>query len=309
MKLGVIFGVMAGMIWGGIFIVPRMLPDFSPLLLSCVRYIIYGAVSAAVAVPIAKKLIKEISLKEFILLVKFALAANLVYFVFMTASVQLIGVAPVALIVGLVPVVATVAGSGVKGSLKLQPLIGPLFLIFTGLLFINIDVFTVGGITVSFMGKAAGIVMAFCALFSWSWYALRNAGYLHTNNRFNSSEWSVLLGIVTGALAVLVLIIVILLPVKLYNDNLTPERWYLFFAMTFLLAVGASYIGNSFWNAASKRLPLTLFGQMIIFETLFGLIYGFIYSGRLPRHMEVLAVITLICGVYWSVRVHINKKG
>ncbi len=307
MKPGVIYGVMAGALWGAIFIVPRMLPDFSPLLMSCVRYMIYGAVSAVVAVPIAKKIIKKIDRESVILLIKFALTANLVYFVFMTAAVQLIGVAPVTLIVGLVPVVSTVTGTREKNGVRLWPLVGPLFLVFCGLVFINIDVFTVGGLTASFWGKAAGIAMAFCALFCWSWYAIRNARYLKTSDRFNSNEWSVLLGLFTGVLATLALIVLLLLHVKLFDAGLTPERWRLFFTLSFLLAVGASWMGNSFWNAASKRLPLTLFGQMIIFETLFGLMYGFIYSHRLPRPMEVLAIVTLVVGVTWSVRVHMKR--
>ncbi len=43
--------------------------------------------------------------------------------------------------------------------------------------------------------------------------------------------------------------------------------------------------------------PLTLSGQMIVFETLFALLYAFVYEGRLPRGSEVLAVVLLVTGV------------
>ena len=54
MQRGVAYGVMAGALWGMVFLVPRVLPDFSPLLLSAGRYTMYGIVSlaAALAIPL-----------------------------------------------------------------------------------------------------------------------------------------------------------------------------------------------------------------------------------------------------------------
>jgi drug/metabolite transporter (DMT)-like permease len=51
-------------------------------------------------------------------------------------------------------------------------------------------------------------------------------------------------------------------------------------------------------------LPLTLSGQLIVFETLFALLYGFVYDARLPRPLEAAAIVLLIAGVMWSVRRH-----
>jgi drug/metabolite transporter (DMT)-like permease len=70
------------------------------------------------------------------------------------------------------------------------------------------------------------------------------------------------------------------------------------------VAIGASWLGNGLWNAASKRLPLTLSGQLIVFETLFALLYAFIYDHRLPRPLEAAAIALLLAGVSWSVRRH-----
>jgi drug/metabolite transporter (DMT)-like permease len=71
-----------------------------------------------------------------------------------------------------------------------------------------------------------------------------------------------------------------------------------------LLALGASVIGNQLWNIASRKVPVTLSGQLILFETLFALLYSFIYHQRLPRGLEVAAIVLLTAGVLWSVRVH-----
>jgi len=82
----------------------------------------------------------------------------------------------------------------------------------------------------------------------------------------------------------------------------------MFWAVSLALAVGGSWLGNTLWNAAAKRLPLTLSGQMIAFETLFALLYAFVYDARLPRLPEILAIVLLLAGVSWSVRQHAVGK-
>jgi len=77
MQRGVMYGMAAGAIWGFIFLAPRLLPDFSPLALSVGRYLMYGAVSLAVALPIARRLLAKLTRADFIALVKLALVGNL----------------------------------------------------------------------------------------------------------------------------------------------------------------------------------------------------------------------------------------
>jgi hypothetical protein len=63
-----------------------------------------------------------------------------------------------------------------------------------------------------------------------------------------------------------------------------PGRdWLLFWFYNGMLALGASVIGNHLWNIASRRLPVTLTGQLILFETVFALLYGFVYRGARRR--------------------------
>ncbi|MNY46200.1 Inner membrane protein YtfF [compost metagenome] len=69
-----------------------------------------------------------------------------------------------------------------------------------------------------------------------------------------------------------------------------------------------SWFANLLWNSASRRLPLTLSGQLIVFETLFALLYGFVYLQRLPTLLESLAIALLIGGVLWAVRRHVPRQ-
>ena len=44
-------------------------------------------------------------------------------------------------------------------------------------------------------------------------------------------------------------------------------------------------------------------------ETLFSLIYGFVYDGRWPRALEWLAMSLALGGVVWAIRLHADKGG
>jgi drug/metabolite transporter (DMT)-like permease len=71
-----------------------------------------------------------------------------------------------------------------------------------------------------------------------------------------------------------------------------------------VIAFLASWLGNILWNVASHLLPISLSGQMLMSETLFSLIYGFMYDGRMPRSLEWLAMGLALSGVIWAVRLH-----
>jgi len=70
----------------------------------------------------------------------------------------------------------------------------------------------------------------------------------------------------------------------------------------------ASMVGNALWNRMSKLLPLTLVGQMILFETLFALIYGFLWEQRLPTDLEYVAFTLVVLSVVSCLAVHAQPR-
>ncbi|MFM0337351.1 DMT family transporter [Paraburkholderia fungorum] len=305
MQRGVAYGVMAGALWGMVFLAPRVLPDFSPLLLSAGRYTMYGIVSLAAALPMARSLIRRLTREDLGALVKLALAGNLLYYLLLSAAVHMIGIAPASLIIGVLPVTITLLGRRDHGAVPLARLAWPLAMVVAGIACINVDVFTAADSTpVSTATRLAGLACAAGALICWSWFAVENARYLQRQTHFSGNEWSVLWGVVTGVLGAVLWLVVAVMPSGSLQATLADERWHTFWMLNLGLAVGASWLGNGLWNAASKRLPLTLSGQMIVFETLFALLYAFIYDHRLPRPLETAAILLLVAGVSWSVRQH-----
>jgi drug/metabolite transporter (DMT)-like permease len=310
MQRGVAYGVMAGALWGIVFLVPRMLHDFSPLLLSAGRYIMYGLVSLAAALPMARSLITRLTRQDLAALVKLALAGNLLYYVLLSSAVHLIGIAPASLIIGVLPVTITLLGRRDRGAVPLARLAWPLAMVMAGIVCINVDVFTTAtsGVPAGILPRLAGLACALGALVCWTWFAVENARYLQRQTHFNGNEWSVLWGVVTGALGAVLgaalWLASAIAPPGSVQVALASERWHSFWLLNLGVAIGASWLGNGLWNAASKRLPLTLSGQMIVFETLFALLYAFIYDHRLPRPLEIAAIGLLVAGVSWSVRQH-----
>ena len=134
-----------------------------------------------------------------------------------------------------------------------------------------------------------------------------NARYLQRNPHFSSNEWSALYGISSGALSAALTAAALLVGGIGWTSG-SGRVWGTFWAVNAAVALGASLIGNNLWNMASRRLPLTLSGQLIVFETLFALAYGFVYDGRWPRPLEIAAIALLIAGVGWSVRLHAEDK-
>jgi drug/metabolite transporter (DMT)-like permease len=82
------------------------------------------------------------------------------------------------------------------------------------------------------------------------------------------------------------------------------SSWLAFGGVVTTVAILCSVVGNALWNHASRLLPLTMTGQMIVFETLFALLYGFLWEGRWPTGLEWLAMGLLVGGVLSCASAH-----
>jgi drug/metabolite transporter (DMT)-like permease len=306
MWIGVLCGLLAGAMWGLVFIVPEMLDGFSSLELAVGRYLAYGAMAFVLLLPRLKSLLATLVPADYAALLRHALAGNIVYYMLLAAGVKYAGVAPTSLTIGMLPVLVTLMGRKDHGALPLARLALPLLLVAAGIACINVDAFLHAGPAASAGRIAFGVACAAGALLCWSWYALDNARYLKRNPQFSSAQWSALYGLSTGVIALLLGAGAWALadPAPAAAAAAPARDWTLFWTCNVLLALGASVIGNQLWNAASRRVPVTLSGQLILFETLFALLYGFVYRAQGPRALELAAIVLLVAGVTWSVQAH-----
>jgi drug/metabolite transporter (DMT)-like permease len=301
---GVAFGVAAGALWGMVFIAPEVTPGFSALQVSAGRYLAYGAIALLLALPRWRKLTSPLNRSDWIALVWLGLAGNIIYYIFLANAVRLAGAAPASFIVGLLPVVITIIGSREQGAVRLGALAPSLALAVIGVGLIAASAFHQSAAS-DWRLQAVGLGCAFGALASWALFAVGNARRMARLPMLSSNDWSLLLGIVSGAEA-----LVLALPAfGLATAHHGQDAWLRFIAVSSGIAITASIIGNAFWNSASRRLPMTMTGQMVIFETLFALFYSFVWEERLPRLTEMLAVAALIGAVSWCARLHQGAVG
>lgn len=299
LAIGLLCGLVAGAFWGGVFLAPKLLAAFTPLQMTAGRYVCYGLASAALLAPGARKVLARLTWVDWRDLAGLSLLGNIVYYVGLAVSVQIAGVAPASLIIGLLPVTITLVGARKGEGVPLRRLATPLLLVAAGVLCINIAAFqTVTDVSAARL--SLGLLAAAGALVVWTVYAVWNARRLAATPRFNSHEWSLLTGVVTGLLSLLLVIPAFFLGAAVQ----VPAAWMLFWGVSLAVALGASVIGNGLWNAASRLLPLSLSGQLIVFETLFALLYGFLHEGRWPLPLEGAAIVLMLAGVLWSVHLH-----
>lgn len=293
-------GVASGALWGVVFLAPAVLSRFSPLQLATARYLVYGLVAVLLLAPRWKGLRERVGRVEWKALVGLSLLGNLLYFVLLAMAVQWSGGAATSLILGMVPVLVAIVGARDPGAVPLSRLAPALSLCVLGVLLMGYESLTSEHALAPTAQRVLGLLCGIGALLSWTLYSVRNARWLARCPDISGHDWSLLTGVATGGLALL------LVPLAFAGGGgaHTPPQWLGFWAVAAAVAVLASILGNACWNRASRLLPLTLGGQMIVFETLFALLYGFLWQQRWPSALELMAIACLIAGVMLCAAAH-----
>ncbi|HWW28133.1 MAG TPA: EamA family transporter, partial [Caulobacter sp.] len=135
--IGLLCGLVAGAFWGGVFLAPKLLAAFTPLQMTAGRYLCYGLASAVLLAPSARGVLARLTLADWRDLAGLSLLGNIVYYVGLAVSVQIAGVAPASLIIGLLPVTITLIGAKPGEGVALRRLAAPLLLVAAGVACIN----------------------------------------------------------------------------------------------------------------------------------------------------------------------------
>lgn len=293
-QLGIGAGITAGAFWGLVFLAPELVPGFSPLQLSAGRYLAYGIVAAILIARAWPRLRQRLSWADWRGLAWLSLAGNIVYYLFLARAVQLGGVAMTSIVIGLLPITVTLAGSREQGAVPLRRLAPSLLLGGAGLACISWDsLSSLDG------GSGIGLLCAIGALLSWTFYAVANRRWLARLEGISANEWSLLVGVMTGAQALL-----LALPAFPGGAAHTGLEWLQFLGVVTAVGIFCSVVGNALWNYASRALPMALMGQMIVFETVFASLYGFLWDARWPSGLEAAALVLLLAGVVSCAAAH-----
>ncbi len=296
---GTACGIGAGALWGLVFLAPELVSSFSPLEITIGRYLAYGIIAAALIAPRLRVLCAHLTRRDWVSLFWLGLGGNTLYYILLSNAVQLGGIAMTSLVIGFLPVVVTIIGSRDHGAVPLRKLSGSLVLCAAGAVCIGWQAIALPA-TGSLSTQIIGLLCAVGALIAWTGFTVINSRALQRLTHISAHEWNLLIGLVTGAQTLLLLP----LAYALSSTSHSHSEWMMFAGVTIGIAVLASIAGNALWNRMSRLLPLTLVGQMILFETLFALIYGFMWEERLPTLLEAIAFAFVSLSVVSCIHAH-----
>jgi drug/metabolite transporter (DMT)-like permease len=306
---GTLFALAAGLLWGLVFVMPLMLPEYPPALLSSARYLAFGLIAIPLAV-VDRARLRELSRADWIEALKLALVGNLLYYLFLAAAIQRSGGPLPTVIIGTLPVVIAVSSNlrdaRRDGRISWPRLVPSLALIAAGILLVNhAELQHLRSKPSVDLGRyALGAVLAVGAVACWTWYPLRNADWLRAHPERSPRVWATAQGVATLPLAAAGLAAVWAgssLRATPFDMPLGPQP-QLFVALMLSLGLLASWLGGLCWNEASQRLPTTLAGQLIVFETAAALAYAFVLRGAAPPAATVCGIALLAAGVLWALR-------
>jgi drug/metabolite transporter (DMT)-like permease len=302
--LGLIAGLAAGAFWGLTFVAPAAVAPYTEIDLALIRYLLFGLTSLALMALGARFRPRGLSVRQAMIALYLGLTGYVVYYVFVAYAVRLSGPAIAPLVIGALPVILAIIGNWQEPAAPWRKLVLPLGLIAAGLVVINAATLQAATDQARRGDVLLGTALAFGALAVWVGYAVVNAREMRKAGAPGVLPWTGLQGI--GAM-VGVLPLLVLAPAMGWSEVATRgfagddgQRLLIWGLLTGVLG---SWIAQLFWTIASKRLPLALSAQLIVSETVFALLYGFLWAARWPTAPEWLGMLLLMVGVMFAVRV------
>lgn len=307
---GVAYALVAGLMWGLVFVAPAMLPEYNPAALAFGRYIAFGVIALVLAVPDRRRL-AALTRRDWVQAFKLALVGNIVYYLFLSAAIQRGGVPLASVLIGTLPVVIAVCANWQQQSLPWRRLLPSLGLMALGIALVNeseIALLTEGDGTAYALGAALALV----AVAAWTWYPIQNAHWLQTHPQLSATTWTTAQGVATLPLALAGWLLAgvgqgLVAPERGWLMDLGPRPWA-YAGLMLAMGLFASWAGTLAWSRASRLLPTALTGQLIVFETLAALSYGFGYRGTWPDAAAAVGIGLLVVGVALGVQAFHTKR-
>lgn len=309
---GVLYALLAGLMWGLIFVGPLIVPDYPAVLQSMGRYLALGLIALPLA-WLGRARLRQLTRHDWMTALGLTMMGNLIYYVCLASAIQRTGAPVSTMIIGTLPVVipifANLLYSQRDGKLAWSKMLPALLCIAVGLACVNIAELSQGVATLSLWRYGSGIALASVSVICWAWYALRNARWLRENPDKHPMMWATAQALVTLPVSLLGYLVAcgwlsVREPAFALPLGPRPE---VFVGLMLAIAVLCSWVGALCWNMASQKLPTVILGPLIVFETLAGLLYTFLMRQSMPPLLTACGIGLLVVGVVIAVRAKPEK--
>lgn len=291
---GILYALAACFVWGLIFVVPMFMTDYTPVEVALGRYVTYGALSLLIFFKSRCRYPKTIWIKATL----YSFVYTMGYYLCVVLALRLSSPAICALILGLSPIAIAFYGNWQEKEISNKSLIVPSLLTLLGLILINIPGLQSAASPTTYVW---GLFFGALALIGWSWYVVANSRFLKKQPLVDSSEWATLIGVTCLVWVALF---------GLFFGLFFPEQFSLHKCLTFspdfvigslVLGVISAWLGYYFWNKASLHLPISLAGQLTIFETIFGVIFFYMIEMKMPPLLECIGILLFLGAITYGV--------
>ena len=217
------------------------------------------------------------------------------YYLLLVLAIRDAGTAVPSLIIGTIPIWMMVLGKplGLRWSALLPGLV---------LTLLGLGLMMQAEAHISAQGQSLwrGVAFALASMVCWTAFGLLNAAWLKNHPHISATTWANWLGVATGLGALgLWMVFGTDINVLLAQQNRAQAA-----LVCIATGLGSAWLATIFWNIASQRLSASLCGQLIVSETLFALLYSFVWDGQWPSPLQTSACLLFVAGIVASIRAH-----
>jgi drug/metabolite transporter (DMT)-like permease len=302
------FAIGACFVWGLIFVIPQFLEGFSAIEVAIGRYLFYGMISLLIFCGIRLKGGGRFPLSIWFKASYYSLVCTVGYYTFVVLGLRYADPAICTLVLGISPITITFYGNWKERECSFKSLILPSLLILFGLVITNTPQLMESTSPTSYL---LGLCCCFWALLGWSWYAVANARFLKDHPEIAPSDWSTLIGVATLCWVGMLSLFLVFISEEQFNfEKYTTldANLHRFLGGCAVLGLLCSWVGGFLWNRATVNLPVSLAGQLMVFETIFGLLFVYLADQEFPPIYECVGISFFLVAIFYGIRASLSAS-
>lgn len=299
MAAGILAGLGAGAFWGMAFVAPLMAPNFSSVDITVGRYLACALISLVLMLWSGLRGMPMMpTWRQAGAALWLSVLGYTGYYLLLSLAIQTTGATLPVLVIGTIPLWMMLLGK--PQDLRWRGLIPGLLLTVMGMTLMMFA--TARGMGAVNVGAQMWLGMLYAGLAAASWvgFGLLNKRWLNAHPEVNSTMWANWMGVAAGLGS---------LPIWWWAGSSLPSMvdrpgFGMYIAVCAITGIGAAWVASVLWNMASRRLSGSLAGQLIVSETVFGLLYGFVWNAHWPAPLQWLACALFLAGILASIQAH-----
>ena len=305
---GVAAGLAAGALWGMVFVTPRAVAGFSSVDFTVGRYVACGLFSLLVLLGMwLRARLSGIRThgqvlptgRQALVALGLSVLGYTGYYLLLALAIEDAGSVLPTLIIGTIPIWMMALGK--PEHLSWRGLLPGLFMTALGLAVMIGSQAHAPQQPESSTGLFwRGLGFAAVAMVFWTAFGLLNAVVLKRDPHVNSSDWANWMGVAAGLGGLLLWAV----QGTAWHELTGRNSWTTFLWICAITGVGAAWVASVLWNVASRHLSPSLAGQLIVSETVFGVVYSFVWDGQWPAPAQWVACGLFVSGILASIRAH-----